>query len=115
MGDCRGRVARRPRRANGFGYDPAFLPDATGGDRTMAELSDAEKDAISHRGRAVRALQMVPGLSAGGVLADPPGHDGWRRWRGASAGTGTAARLVRLPFWCTTRQISLPHPPAGST
>ncbi len=49
--------SRRPRAAiGGFGYDPAFLPDDGVPDRTMAELSDAEKDAISHRGRAVRAL-----------------------------------------------------------
>ena len=43
------------RGSRGFGYDPVFLPE--GGDgRTMAELEDAEKDAISHRGEAVRAL-----------------------------------------------------------
>jgi XTP/dITP diphosphohydrolase len=42
--------------ARGFGYDPVFLPDDTGDGRTMAELSDDEKDAISHRGRAARAL-----------------------------------------------------------
>jgi XTP/dITP diphosphohydrolase len=42
--------------SNGFGYDPVFVPDATGDNRTMAELTDAEKDAISHRGHAVRAL-----------------------------------------------------------
>jgi XTP/dITP diphosphohydrolase len=64
-GRCAGRLAAEPRGAGGFGYDPAFLPD----DRdwgpptpespptlTMAELSDEQKDAISHRGRAVRAL-----------------------------------------------------------
>lgn len=56
FGDCRGRMARRRAGANGFGYDPVFVPDATGDNRTMAELSDAEKDAISHRGHAVRAL-----------------------------------------------------------
>ena len=62
-GECRGTLAAAPRGDGGFGYDPAFLPDApregSGGDadgRTMAELSDAEKDAISHRGAAVRAL-----------------------------------------------------------
>lgn len=56
-GRCTGVVAGSPRGSRGFGYDPAFLPDAGGGDgRTMAELSDAEKDAISHRGLAARAL-----------------------------------------------------------
>jgi XTP/dITP diphosphohydrolase len=53
-----GVVANGPRGEGGFGYDPLFVPDDGPGDgRTMAELSDAEKDAISHRGRAARALQ----------------------------------------------------------
>jgi XTP/dITP diphosphohydrolase len=56
FGDCRGRMAGAPRGSRGFGYDPVFVPDATGDNRTMAELTDAEKDAISHRGHAVRAL-----------------------------------------------------------
>ena len=52
-----GTVAAEPRGEGGFGYDPLFVPDDGPGDgRTMAELSDAEKDAISHRGRATRAL-----------------------------------------------------------
>jgi len=61
-GRCRGRLAAEPRGERGFGYDPAFLPDegppAHGGGSapTMAELSDEQKDAISHRGRAARAL-----------------------------------------------------------
>jgi XTP/dITP diphosphohydrolase len=56
-GTTDGRVAGVPRGAGGFGYDPLFVPDDGPGDgRTMAELSDAEKDAISHRGRAARAL-----------------------------------------------------------
>ena len=53
---CEGVLDPRPRGSGGFGYDPAFLPvDVTDG-RTMAELSATEKDAISHRGRAARAL-----------------------------------------------------------
>jgi XTP/dITP diphosphohydrolase len=55
-GRCRGRRAETPRGTGGFGYDPAFVPDDGDGTRTMAELSDAEKDAISHRGRAAREL-----------------------------------------------------------
>lgn len=56
-----GRLARTPHGSNGFGYDPIFVPDdqddATGARRrTMAEFSDVEKNAISHRGRAFRAL-----------------------------------------------------------
>jgi XTP/dITP diphosphohydrolase len=56
FGECRGRLAAEVRGARGFGYDPAFLPDDVDDGRTMAELSDEEKDRISHRGRAVRAL-----------------------------------------------------------
>jgi XTP/dITP diphosphohydrolase len=57
-GTTDGVVALAPRGSGGFGYDPLFVPDDGPDDgRTMAELSDAEKDAISHRGRAARALQ----------------------------------------------------------
>jgi XTP/dITP diphosphohydrolase len=49
-----GRLVREPRGASGFGYDPIFVPD--GHTVTSAELSMAEKDAISHRGQALRAL-----------------------------------------------------------
>ena len=57
-GRCEGTLAREPRGDGGFGYDPAFVPAETGADdeRTMAELSAAEKHAISHRGRAARRL-----------------------------------------------------------
>jgi XTP/dITP diphosphohydrolase len=55
-GHCSGRLAERRRGSRGFGYDPAFIPDEGDRRRTMAELSDAEKDAISHRGVAARAL-----------------------------------------------------------
>ncbi len=66
-GRCEGTLAREPRGTGGFGYDPAFVPDDTGpGDqRTMAELSPVEKNAISHRGRAARALAIHLGLGAG--------------------------------------------------
>jgi XTP/dITP diphosphohydrolase len=58
-----GRIIRQPRGANGFGYDPLFVPaesDADGTGRTSAELAPAEKNALSHRGRAMRA--MLPTL-----------------------------------------------------
>jgi XTP/dITP diphosphohydrolase len=53
-GVLRGRLIQARRGTGGFGYDPIFVPD--GGTQTTAELSPAEKDAISHRGRALRAL-----------------------------------------------------------
>jgi XTP/dITP diphosphohydrolase len=55
-GVCDGTLAADARGSGGFGYDPAFLPVDMPDGRTMAELSDAEKDAISHRGRAAREL-----------------------------------------------------------
>jgi XTP/dITP diphosphohydrolase len=55
-GRCGGRLASEPRGERGFGYDPAFLPNAGPPGLTMAELTDEQKDAISHRGHAARAL-----------------------------------------------------------
>ncbi|MEU9886521.1 RdgB/HAM1 family non-canonical purine NTP pyrophosphatase [Sphaerisporangium sp. NPDC051011] len=57
-GALHGALVRASRGTNGFGYDPIFVPE--GETRTTAEMSPAEKDAISHRGRAFRAL--VPAL-----------------------------------------------------
>jgi XTP/dITP diphosphohydrolase len=54
-GVCEGILVSKPRGSRGFGYDPIFVP--AGWDRTMAELSDEEKDRISHRGSALRALR----------------------------------------------------------
>src|SRR5437868_1595950 len=56
-GLLQGRILRAPRGTNGFGYDPIFQPE--GETRTAAELSPEEKDAISHRGRAFRALAPI--------------------------------------------------------
>ena len=55
-GVCDGTLIAEPRGERGFGYDPIFVPDETP-DRTMAELADEEKDRISHRGHAFRALR----------------------------------------------------------
>src|SRR3954451_1105597 len=68
---CEGTLAHEPRGDGGFGYDPAFLPADRDDNRTMAELTPDEKDAISHRGRAARAF--VDWLDAGGEVA--PGTD----------------------------------------
>jgi len=57
-GSCDGFIARAPRGSGGFGYDPLFVvPELA--ERVMAELSDVEKNAVSHRARAVRALRPV--------------------------------------------------------
>jgi len=57
-GACEGSIARAPRGSAGFGYDPLFVVSGQGG-RAMAELGEAEKNEISHRGRAVRALRPM--------------------------------------------------------
>jgi len=62
-GRCTGTMSAERRGDGGFGYDPVFVPDDDDTGRTMAELAVAEKDAISHRGRAARAL--LAHLSAG--------------------------------------------------
>jgi XTP/dITP diphosphohydrolase len=54
-GEWRGSIAREASGDGGFGYDPVFIPDGLG-DRTAAQLSPAEKDAVSHRGRALALL-----------------------------------------------------------
>ncbi|ORA14503.1 RdgB/HAM1 family non-canonical purine NTP pyrophosphatase [Mycobacterium asiaticum] len=59
-GEWRGSIARAPRGDGGFGYDPVFVPN--GEQRTAAELTPAEKDAVSHRGRALALL--LPALRA---------------------------------------------------
>ena len=59
-GECEGAIANECRGSGGFGYDPVFLPAAvqavSGVQPTMAELSSGEKDQISHRGQALKAL-----------------------------------------------------------
>ncbi len=52
---CEGRIATAPRGRHGFGYDPVFVPDAAP-DSTFAELDAGQKDALSHRGKALRQL-----------------------------------------------------------
>ena len=54
-GTCEGMIARSPRGSGGFGYDPLFVVE--GRDQTMAELADGQKNAISHRAKAVEALR----------------------------------------------------------
>jgi XTP/dITP diphosphohydrolase len=63
-GTVHGRVIRQPRGENGFGYDPIFVPDRS--ELTTAEMTAEAKDAISHRGRALRALAPVIAALLGG-------------------------------------------------
>ena len=59
-----GRVIDAPRGTNGFGYDPIFVPESS--DLTTAQMTPADKDKISHRGRALRALAPVIAALLGG-------------------------------------------------
>jgi XTP/dITP diphosphohydrolase len=70
-GELRGRLLRAPQGEGGFGYDPLFVAD--GRDVSNAELAPADKDAISHRGRALRAI--VPAVAAA-LLAPRPDSSG---------------------------------------
>lgn len=58
-GTIEGSIGREPRGSEGFGYDPLFLPDEYGGMRALAEVSQAEKNGISHRGNALRVLKKA--------------------------------------------------------
>jgi XTP/dITP diphosphohydrolase len=74
LGEWRGRIGREPIGSNGFGYDPVFIPeesDLAGDGRTSAQLSPTEKDALSHRGRALS--MMLPELIE--VLAELKDRD----------------------------------------
>jgi XTP/dITP diphosphohydrolase len=67
QGDCSGRILQEPRGSEGFGYDPLFYSDELG--KTFGEATAEEKDAVSHRGRALRALAqrlLAPSASAEG-------------------------------------------------
>jgi XTP/dITP diphosphohydrolase len=65
-GECRGRILRVPRGTGGFGYDPVFLVPELG--RTMAEISLEEKGKVSHRARALDALEGIIREVGGGVV-----------------------------------------------
>ena len=56
-GAVEGRIGHEGRGSEGFGYDPLFLPDVFGGARTLAEVDRDEKNAVSHRGNALRQLR----------------------------------------------------------
>lgn len=69
-GTWEGRIAAAPRGSGGFGYDPVFVPAGLAGDvRSGAQLTPAEKNAVSHRAQALRAL--LAGLQAPGVYFRP--------------------------------------------
>ena len=67
-GTLEGTIAEGPRGSNGFGYDPVFIPK--GSQKTLAEMSENEKNSISHRARAVQ--ELVTQLKARGIVLAKP-------------------------------------------
>ena len=98
-GRCTGTLAAEPRGGGGFGYDPAFVPDDLPGspERTMAELTVAEKDAISHRGRAARALLRALGDGDGEGAGESDGAGGRAEDAGAIAAEPAGPAAARRP------------------
>jgi XTP/dITP diphosphohydrolase len=66
QGDCTGRILTAPRGSGGFGYDPLFFSDELG--KTFGEATAEEKDAVSHRGRALRALMRSLNIAEHGSV-----------------------------------------------
>jgi guanylate kinase/non-canonical purine NTP pyrophosphatase (RdgB/HAM1 family) len=96
-GTWEGHIARGPRGQGGFGYDPVFVP--AGGSRTAAELTAVEKNAVSHRGRALAAL--IARLEAGGYIAlsrqpDAPMKRGRLIVISAPSGAGKTSLVKKL-------------------
>ncbi len=71
-GEMCGSIALAPAGTNGFGYDPVFIPDAYP-DKTLAQLSDEQKNAMSHRGKAIRA--MAEFLNEAAAICPPSAGD----------------------------------------
>ena len=86
QGVLEGSIAEAPRGDNGFGYDPVFVP-ADGDGRTFAEMAPAEKDAVSHRGRAFRGLAALLAERAAARVSP------LRARRRRAPGTGPGGRL----------------------
>jgi XTP/dITP diphosphohydrolase len=77
-GRCDGHIAMAERGSRGFGFDPLFVPGPgafDGDERTFAEMSDDEKNALSHRGRAFRALATHPLFRHFGISLPPSGRE----------------------------------------
>ena len=104
-GVCEGTLITEPRGSGGFGYDPAFVPVDTGpaDERTMAELEPAEKHAISHRGRAARALAeaLWPPGRRGGVIQTKSGA------AGLSIASNATLIVLKLVAGAITGSISI--------
>lgn len=63
-GTVEGAIGLEARGSEGFGYDPLFYPDVFAGEKTLAEVAQAEKNAVSHRGNALRQLRAILGETA---------------------------------------------------
>ncbi len=96
-GKCFGRIARTPSGAEGFGYDPLFIPD--GHDKSFAELTADEKNAISHRGRALEKAKAILGAAEGRETGDD-----------SQEGSPRLASNVSRPETQTPKHSNTSHP-----
>jgi guanylate kinase/non-canonical purine NTP pyrophosphatase (RdgB/HAM1 family) len=109
-GTWQGQILRAPRGTGGFGYDPVFLPD--GLDQTAAELPPAQKNALSHRGQALRALAArageLPGIGAPG-RGRVPGEPGRLFVLAAPSGAGKTSLVRALLERKPSLSLSISH------
>ena len=109
-GTWQGQILRAPRGTGGFGYDPVFLPD--GLDQTAAELPPAQKNALSHRGQALRALAArageLPGIAAPG-RGRVPGEPGRLFVLAAPSGAGKTSLVRALLERKPNLSLSISH------
>ena len=81
-GTVEGRIGHELRGSEGFGYDPMFMPEEFGFERSLAEVSQDEKNAISHRGNALRILRGLRFASKLGFAIEPETAAAMRRQAG---------------------------------
>ena len=112
-GHCPGRIAEKAAGVEGFGYDPLFIPD--GYDKSFAELSADEKNAISHRGRALEKVREIVGNGEPGMgNGEPPPPRLWRSSRGTGGESSTPPLTHSSTFlaWLRLfRVVNLPTVP----
>ena len=100
VGKCFGKIALAPSGAQGFGYDPLFVPD--GHDKSFAELSAEEKNAISHRGRALEKVKEIVDNAEGRETGDD------RRDGSSCLASNVSCPATQPPNHCTTQPPNHP-------
>ena len=105
-GHCPGHIAEKAAGVEGFGYDPLFIPN--GYDKSFAELSAEEKNAISHRGRALEKVREIVGVGEKGEGRRDEGRETRDEGEGTRGGPGTPRLMAWLRLF---RVVNLPTVP----